>query len=139
MVHPGGPFWVNRDLGAWSIPKGLYEEGEQPFEAARREFREETGFEAGDGVYLDLGELRQPTGKIIHAWAVAGNFDVTRLVSNTFPLEWPRGSGKVREYPEVDRAAWFELAVAARKIHLGQAGFLERLREAVGWRQAGLV
>jgi len=126
LVHPGGPFWINRDEGAWSIPKGLFEENEQAIEAARREFREETGFEA-EGEFIELGQLKMPSGKIIHAWAVEQDIDASQLVSNTFTMEWPRGSGVLREYPEVDRGEWFDLSQAKIRISSGQRGFIDRL------------
>ena len=126
LVHPGGPFWVERDVGAWSIPKGLMEADEQPLSAARREFKEETGFEA-DGEFFALGQLKQPSGKIVHAWAVQMDLDASQLNSNTFSLEWPKGSGNVREYPEVDKGEWFALSEARRKIFHGQVAFLDRL------------
>ena len=126
LVHPGGPFWAGRDEGAWSIPKGLAEENEALFDAARREFREETGFGI-DGVFTALGEIRQASGKIVHAWAVEGDLDAGRVHSNTFTLEWPRHSGRLREYPEVDRAQWFDMHEAETKITRGQARFLQRL------------
>ena len=128
LVHPGGPFWARRDDGAWSIPKGLIETGEDPLSAARREFNEETGFVAS-GECIELGQLKQRSGKIVHAWALQMDLDPTYLHSNTFTLEWPRGSGKLREYPEVDRGAWFSLATARQKIYEGQAAFLDRLLE----------
>jgi predicted NUDIX family NTP pyrophosphohydrolase len=126
LVHPGGPFWTGKNEGAWSIPKGLPEMGESGLETARRELLEETGFEV-EGRFIPLGELRQPSGKIIHAWALEHDLDVTRLQSNTFSLEWPRKSGTVREYPEIDKGRWFSLAQARQKISPGQAGFLDRL------------
>jgi predicted NUDIX family NTP pyrophosphohydrolase len=128
LVHPGGPFWAGRDTGAWSIPKGLPEENEAPLATARREFREETGFEV-DGAFLALGELKQPSGKIIHAWALEHDLDVSRIVSNTFTLEWPRQSGERREYPEVDAGRWFAIDAARQRISAGQAAFLDRLLE----------
>ena len=131
LVHPGGPFWAGRDAGAWSIPKGLPEGDEPGLETARREFREETGFEV-DGEFLALGALRQPSGKTVHAWALEGDLDVSRIRSNNFTLEWPRNSGVHREYPEIDAGRWFALAEARRKIHRGQAGFLDRLLEQLG-------
>ena len=131
LVHPGGPFWAKRDAGAWSIPKGLCEADEPALAAARREFGEETGF-ALDGAFIDLGELRQPSGKIVHAWALAQDVDAAALRSNTFTLEWPKGSGVVREYPEVDRGAWFDLAEARDRLLKGQRGFLDRLLERLG-------
>lgn len=126
LVHPGGPFWTGKDAGTWSIPKGEFAAGENALEAARREFREETGA-AVQGEYLPLTPLRQPSGKVVHAWAVAGNWDPDRLRSNRFSIEWPRGSGHTREFPEVDRAAWFTLAQARSRITRGQAGFLDEL------------
>jgi predicted NUDIX family NTP pyrophosphohydrolase len=134
LVHPGGPFWAKKDLGSWSIPKGEFAAGEDPLEAAQREFREETGFAVKGGDYLPLAPLKQPGGKIIHAWAVAEDCDPSRLQSNTFSIEWPPRSGLVREFPEVDRAAWFPLAEARRRIAPGQVGFLDQLAAAVGQR-----
>jgi predicted NUDIX family NTP pyrophosphohydrolase len=126
LVHPGGPFWQHKDDGAWSIPKGEFGPDEDPLAAARREFTEETGFPvAGDPVAL--APLKQPSGKVIHAWAVAGDCDPALLRSNTFQVEWPPKSGTMREFPEIDRAAWFDLAVARRKIVPGQRGFLEQI------------
>lgn len=127
LVHPGGPFWSRKDEGAWSIPKGELEEGEDPLAVARREFEEETGAPA-PGEAVPLGSLRQSGGKVVHAWAVRGDFDPQLLRSNTFLLEWPPKSGRMQEFPEVDRAGWFPLDVAKRKILRGQAGFLDRLQ-----------
>jgi predicted NUDIX family NTP pyrophosphohydrolase len=132
LVHPGGPFWARKDLGAWSIPKGEYEEGEEPLAAARREFREELGAEA-DGVFVELGMLVQPSRKEIIAWAVEGDFPVAELKSNTFELEWPPKSGRKQRFPEVDRAGWFGLAEARRKILRGQVEFIERLLARIGY------
>lgn len=126
LVHPGGPFWAHRDEGAWSIPKGLYEADESAFDAARREFEEETGFPV-DGDFIGVGELRLPSGKRLHVWAVEGDLDADRIRSNTFPLEWPRGSGKTIEVPEVDRGAWFTPEEARRRISSGQRPFIDRL------------
>jgi predicted NUDIX family NTP pyrophosphohydrolase len=127
LVHPGGPFWQSKDLGAWSIPKGEFALGEDPLEAAKREFREETGF-AAVGSFLPLQTLKQPSGKTVYAWAVEGDFDPQLLRSNTFQVELPRGSGKFREFPEVDRAEWFSIEVAREKILPGQRGFLDQLQ-----------
>jgi len=128
LVHPGGPLWARRDLGVWSIPKGLPNEGEELLDAARREFNEETGFVAGEGA-VTLGQVRQKSGKIVHAWAVPGDVDPTLLRSNTFELEWTPRSGKLREFPEVDRAEWLTIEEARRKIVPAQVAFLERLSE----------
>ena len=127
LVHPGGPFWAGKDEHSWSIPKGEYDEGEDPEDTARREFCEELGSQPPPGPWIDLGELQQPSGKLIHAWAVEGALDAARAVSNTFELEWPRGSGIVCEYPEIDRAAWFDLATARYKLHKGQVPFIDAL------------
>jgi predicted NUDIX family NTP pyrophosphohydrolase len=126
LVHPGGPFWAGRDAGAWSIPKGLPEGNEAPLTTARREFSEETGF-AVDGVFLKLGELKQPSGKTVHVWALEHDLDETRIVSNNFTLEWPRHSGIHREYPEIDAGRWFAIDAAREQISPGQARFLDRL------------
>jgi predicted NUDIX family NTP pyrophosphohydrolase len=126
LVHPGGPFWAKKDLGAWSIPKGEYDEGEDPFTVAKREFAEELGAEPS-GEFQELGELVQPSRKVITAWAVEGDFDPKNLKSNTFELEWPPKSGRKQSFPEVDRAEWFAPAEARRKILPGQAGFIDRL------------
>lgn len=131
LVHPGGPFWAHKDEGAWSIPKGLYEADESAFDAARREFEEETGFSV-DGDFIDLGELRLPSGKRLHVWAVEGDLDADQIHSNTFPMEWPRGSGKVIEVPEADRGAWFSPDEARRRISPGQRPFIDRLLEKLG-------
>jgi predicted NUDIX family NTP pyrophosphohydrolase len=128
LVHPGGPAWAGRDLGAWSIPKGEYGAQDDPLAAARREFEEELGVPPPDGRTLDLGEIRQRSGKRVHAWAVAGDLDATAISSNTFPFEWPPRSGKMIEIPEVDRAEWFRLAAAREKINPAQADLLERLQ-----------
>jgi predicted NUDIX family NTP pyrophosphohydrolase len=129
LVHPGGPFWKNKDDGAWSIPKGEYSEGEDPLTVAKREYEEELGATAPQGEYLSLGEVRQAGGKIVTAWAIEGDFDPARLKSNTFEIEWPPKSGKRASFPEVDRGAWFSLAEAEAKILAGQRPFLERLKK----------
>jgi predicted NUDIX family NTP pyrophosphohydrolase len=126
LVHPGGPFWAKKDLGAWSIPKGEVAEGEEPLATAIREFAEETGFPL-DGDFLPLRPCRQAGGKTIHAWAVEGDCDPTTLRSNTFSIEWPPRSGKRQEFPEVDRAAWFDLAEARERINRGQVVLLDEL------------
>jgi predicted NUDIX family NTP pyrophosphohydrolase len=126
LVHPGGPFWAKKDLGAWSIAKGEYEENEQPLRAALREFFEETGHRPA-GPYLPLAERKQPGGKLVIAWAAESDWEPSSLVSNTFSMEWPKGSGRIKEFPEVDRAEWFEISEAARRIRPGQQGFLGEL------------
>lgn len=127
LVHPGGPFWAKKDEGSWSIPKGEFADNEDPLAAATREFEEETGL-SPQGEMLPLGELRQPGGKVVYAWAVNCDLDPGRLRSNTFSLEWPPRSGRHQEFPEVDRAAWFSLDEATRKMLKGQVPFLARLR-----------
>jgi predicted NUDIX family NTP pyrophosphohydrolase len=133
LVHPGGPYWARRDDGAWSIPKGEYEPGEEPLGVALREFGEELGADPPrDASPVPLGELRQPGGKRVTAWAVEGELDVSRIHSNTFSMEWPPRSGRSAEFPEVDRAGWFDMATARRKLLSGQVGFLDRLAGSVG-------
>lgn len=127
LVHPGGPFWARKDAGAWSIPKGEFGDDEAPLQAARREFEEETGFTV-DGEFVALPPLRQPSGKLIHAFALCADVDPARLRSNTFALEWPPKSGQRRDFPEVDRADWFTLEDAVAKIQKGQAPFLDAVR-----------
>jgi len=119
LVHPGGPYWAKKDIGAWSIPKGLVDEGEDELDAARREAREELGFEV-EGSFHHLGEYKQPGGKIVVAWAVEADIDLAATASNRFQMEWPPRSGVLVEFPEVDRAEWFTLADAERKILKGQ-------------------
>lgn len=131
LVHPGGPFWAKKDEGAWSIPKGEFVEGEDPLAAARREFEEETGVSPPPGEALALEPVRQPSGKIVHAWAMRGDFDPRLLVSNTFSIEWPPRSGREAEFPEVDRADWFGWEIALTKIQKGQRPILEELRKAI--------
>jgi predicted NUDIX family NTP pyrophosphohydrolase len=130
LVHPGGPFWARRDVGAWSVPKGEYEPAEDALAAARREFAEELGASPPDGPVHDLGEVRQKSGKLVRVWALEGDLDVSQVTSNTFELEWPPRSGKTIEVPEVDRAEWFVLPVAREKINPAQVALLERLSEA---------
>ena len=128
-MHPGGPFWARRDAGAWSIPKGEYGPDEEPLAAARREFQEELGVAPPAGPVLDLGEIRQRAGKLVHAWALEGDLDASSVTSNTFELEWPPRSGRLIEVPEVDRAEWLPLAHAREKINLAQAELLDRLAD----------
>lgn len=131
LVHPGGPVWARRDLGAWSVPKGEYVEGEeQPLDAARREFAEELGSPPPAGDAVDLGEVRQKSGKRVRAWALPGELDATQVRSNTFTMEWPPRSGRTQEFPEVDRAEWFPVAEARERINPAQAAFLDRLVES---------
>jgi len=127
LVHPGGPFWAKKDEGAWSIPKGEYDAGEDPLVVARREFEEETGGATPRGAYLDLGELVQPSRKVITAFAIQGDFDPAYLKSNMFEMEWPPKSRHKQSFPEVDRAQWFTPEAARAKILSGQAPFIDRL------------
>ena len=131
LVHPGGPIWARRDAGAWSVPKGEYEPGEDPEAAARREFEEELGTAAPLGEATDLGEVRQKSGKLVRAWSLEGDLDAAHITSNTLQLEWPPRSGKRIEIPEVDRAEWFPLEVAREKINPAQAELLDRLEVRV--------
>lgn len=130
LIHPGGPFWARRDEGAWSIPKGLHEPGENPEDAARRELAEETGI-ALTGPLIPLGTFRQPSGKLLSAWAAEGEFDPASLESNGFSMEWPPRSGRMQEFPEADRAGWFPPDEARRKLLKGQAPILEALLGAL--------
>ncbi len=127
VVHPGGPFWARKDLGAWSLPKGEYDDDEDPAVCARREFAEELGTAPPDGELLDLGEVRLKSGKVVVAWAVEGDLDTAEIVSNTFETEWPPRSGRRQEFPEVDRAEWFGPAEARAKLNPAQAEFVDRL------------
>jgi predicted NUDIX family NTP pyrophosphohydrolase len=130
LVHPGGPFWAKKDDGAWSIPKGEFEEGEDPLSVAKREFQEETEFSV-DGNFIALNPLQPPGGKRIYAWGVKGDCAAESIKSNLFSVEWPPRSGKRGEFPEVDRAGWFTLEAARKKILPGQVGFLEELATAI--------
>ena len=132
LVHPGGPFWARRDAGAWSIPKGEIDPGEDPLAAARREFAEELGSPAPGGAAIALGEIRQKSGKRVTAWGLAGDLDPETVVSNTFTMPWPPGSGRETEFPEVDRAAWCSPAQAREKLVPAQVQLLERLLVALG-------
>jgi predicted NUDIX family NTP pyrophosphohydrolase len=132
LVHPGGPFWAKRDAGAWSIPKGEYEAGEDPRACAMRELEEELGANpAGDTEPIELGDVTQRGGKVVTAWAATGDFDPATLRSNTFAMEWPPRSGAMRDFPEVDRAEWFSLDEARERILPAQAPFLDRLAERI--------
>jgi predicted NUDIX family NTP pyrophosphohydrolase len=130
LVHPGGPFWAKKDLGAWSIPKGLVDENEDKLAAARREFTEETSLVASEP-FIDLGMVRQKSGKPVYAWAFEGNCDPSQLKSNTFTLEWPPRSKQMREFPEIDQWRFFSVAEARQKINQAQATFVDRLAEIV--------
>lgn len=131
LVHPGGPFWAKKDAGAWSIAKGEFDPAEDPLAAAIREFGEETGHTPA-GPFLRLTTRTQAGGKIVHAWAVEMDWDPAELASNEFEMEWPRGTGRMRRFPEVDRAEWFEREEAMRRILAGQRGFIEELWERLG-------
>lgn len=131
LVHPGGPFWAKKDLGAWSIPKGEFEPGESPRAAARREFREETGQDI-DGDFVALAPVKQKGGKLVRAWAVVGEVDAERVVSNLCEIEWPPRSGRRLTIPEVDRAAWFPIDEARSRINPAQAALLDELARLVG-------
>ena len=127
LVHPGGPFWKNKDSGAWSIPKGEFTAGEEPLDVAKREFQEETGLSI-DGSFQPLAPIKQRGGKTVYAWAVEADLDASHVKSNTFTIEWPPRSGKQQEFPEVDRGEWFPLDVAAEKINQGQSELLRQLK-----------
>lgn len=131
LAHPGGPFWRRRDEGAWTVPKGMIEPGEEPLEAARREFEEETGI-VPTGPFIPLGSIRQKAGKTVHAWAWEGDADPETIRSNEMLIEWPRGSGTMRSYPEVDRCAWFDPATARVRINRAQAELIDRLLSTLG-------
>jgi predicted NUDIX family NTP pyrophosphohydrolase len=130
LVHPGGPFWKNKDTGAWSIPKGEFVDGEDPLKAAQREFEEETGI-AVDGKFIELKPVKQKSGKMVYPWAVEGNIDHLIIRSNTFPLEWPPKSGKFIEIPEVDKGGWFSYEIAKEKLIPGQVSILQELNDIV--------
>lgn len=132
LVHMGGPFWARKDDAAWSIPKGEQDDDEDPLAVARREFSEELGKPVPPGEWVDLGEIRQPSRKLVRAWALAADLDVSEITSNTFTLEWPPRSGKTQEFPEVDRADWFDVETARRKLVRGQMPFLDTLLESLG-------
>jgi predicted NUDIX family NTP pyrophosphohydrolase len=134
LVHPGGPFWAKKDDGAWSIPKGEFDEGEEPLDAAKREFREETDLVV-EGEFQPLKSVRQRSGKIVYSCAVHHDLDAAAVKSNTFSLEWPPGSGRMQEFPEIDRADWFQIDLARRKILKGQLGLLDQLEQMVASRR----
>jgi predicted NUDIX family NTP pyrophosphohydrolase len=129
LVHPGGPFWARRDAGVWSIPKGEYEDGDDPLVSAQREFEEETGTALEAGELIELGEVKQKGGKVVSAWAAEGDLDADAVRSNTFTMEWPPRSGRTAEFPEIDRAGWFGIDEAREKLNPAQAEFLDRLLE----------
>ena len=126
LVHPGGPFWSKKDIGAWSIPKGEFTEGEEPLEAAKREFKEETGVEIS-GEFLPLSPVKLKSGKVVYAFAIENEFDICKLKSNTFKIEWPPKSGKEKEFPEIDKAEWMNIATAIQKINASQIPLIEEL------------
>ena len=132
LVHPGGPWFAKKDAGAWTIPKGEPAEGEGLIDTALREFQEETGVKVGDIELLPLGQVKQKAGKVVHAWAFEGDCDPDRITCNTFRMQFPPGSGQWRTFPEVDKAAFYDLAAAREKINPAQATFLDRLSEALG-------
>jgi predicted NUDIX family NTP pyrophosphohydrolase len=127
LAHMGSPWWVKKDLGAWSIPKGLVEEGEEPLEAAKREFQEEFGLQVPKGDFTPLGQIQQNNNKVVTAWAIESDIDASKVRSNTFKVEWPPRSGKTQEFPEIDRAEWFTFPEAAKRLVPGQTGLLENL------------
>jgi len=127
LAHQGGPFWIKKDLGHWTIPKGEVEPGEELVDVARREFQEETGHEVGDVPLVDLGQIRQKSGKTVFAWAANGDLDPSTAVSNTYDMEWPPRSGRIQSFPEIDRVEWFDLAEARRRLKAAQVPFLDRL------------
>ena len=139
LVHPGGPFWAKKDLGAWSIPKGEHEDGEDPRACALREFEEETGTAPPAGALVELGEVRQKNGKRVTAWAAEGDLDAEAVRSNTFTMQWPPKSGRMQEFPEIDRAGWFSVGDALVKLIPAQAEFLARLLERMGTADGGGV
>ena len=131
LAHPGGPFWVKKDLGHWTIPKGEVEPGEELTAVARREFAEETGHDLPDGPLVELGEIRQKSGKLVLGWAVTGDLDPSTAVSNTYDVEWPPRSGRIQSFPEIDRVEWFDLDEARRRLKTAQVPFLDRLAAAL--------
>jgi predicted NUDIX family NTP pyrophosphohydrolase len=136
LVHPGGPFWARKDAGVWSIPKGEYDDGEDPLVCALREFEEETGTALDPVEPVDLGTVKQRNGKLVTAWAAEGDLDADGVRSNTFTTEWPPRSGRTAEFPEIDRAGWFTLDAAREKLNPAQAEFLDRLQERLDEQQS---
>jgi predicted NUDIX family NTP pyrophosphohydrolase len=135
LVHPGGPFWKNKDAGAWTIPKGEVQYGEDLLVAARREFQEELGIEP-NGSFDELKPVKQKGGKVVHAWAIQGDCDPEKCRSNLFRMEWPLGSGKQAEFPEVDKAAWFGMQKAREKINPAQIAFLDKIQDSLEWKKS---
>jgi predicted NUDIX family NTP pyrophosphohydrolase len=131
LAHMGGPYWVKKDLGHWTIPKGEVEEGEELEAVARREFAEETGHEVPDVALIELGEIKQKSGKVVLGWGAEGDLDASAAVSNMYEMEWPPGSGRMKEFPEIDRVEWFGLEEARRKLKDAQVPFLDRLTAAL--------
>lgn len=131
LIHPGGPFWKNKDAGSWSIPKGLYLDDEHPLDAAKREFKEETSFAPPKGEYIQLTPQKQPSGKIVTIFYIEGNFDAAKMKSNLFEMAWPPKSGKIQKFPEADKAGWFNLKQARQKILKGQIPFLDELEKII--------
>jgi len=131
LAHPGGPYWRGKDAGAWSIPKGELEDGDDPLAAAKREFHEETGTKLS-GELVELTPLKQPSGKLVYAWAMPGDIDASSVKSNTFSMEWPPRSGRQQEFPEIDRGEWFTIEAARQKMLPGQRGFLDQLQQLLG-------
>ncbi len=131
LAHQGGPFWTKKDLGHWTIPKGEVEPGEELVDVARREFQEETGHAVGDVALVDLGQIRQKSGKTVFAWGANGDLDPSTAVSNTYDMEWPPRSGRIQSFPEIDRVEWFDLGEARRKLKAAQVPFLDRLEPTI--------
>jgi predicted NUDIX family NTP pyrophosphohydrolase len=131
LAHMGGPFWARKDLGHWTVPKGEIEPGEQYEAVARREFKEETGHDVPDGPLVPLGDIRQKSGKVVHAWGIEGDLDPAAAHSNTYELEWPPRSGQMRSFPEIDRVEWFGMTEARRRLKAAQVPFLDRLEEGL--------
>jgi len=130
LVHPGGPYWAKKDEGAWSIPKGEFDENEEPLAAAKREFREETGIQIS-GKFIQLNPVKQKSGKLVYAWAVEGDIDPEKIKSNSFEIEWPPRSGKMKSFPEIDKAAWFQLSDAQKKIIEAQSALIKELESKI--------